>query len=133
MKHLLLILPIAFALFSCGQENKKETLNFPDRLIGVETRYTYSEGNEYAVKFEEDGLSYQYRSGSKPEAWWGKFPYNYMITGNNEHLVSWHEPKKGDYVTLLINFEKELLYGSAIIKGTKVHFQTAEIHETKMP
>jgi phenolic acid decarboxylase len=120
-------------LLACGQTKKSENLNLPERLIGVEMRYTYSEGNEYAVKFEEDGLSYQYRSGRLPERWWGTFEYNHMITENKEHLVSWHEPIKGDYVTLLINFENNLLYGSAIIGLKKVHFQTAEIHEIKLP
>ena len=131
MKNLLLLIPITLLLMACGKNN--DNTSFPDRLIGVEIRYTYSGGNEYAVKFEDDGLRYQYRSGRTPEVWFGPFEYNYMTTESNEHLVSWHEPKKGDYVTLLINFEKNLLYGSAIIGKKKVHFQTGEIHEVKKP
>lgn len=122
-------------VLSCGNNKTEssENLSYPDKLIGVEIRYTYTGGNEYAVKFEEEGVSYQFRSGSKPDKWWGKYPHNHMITTSNEHLVSWHEPKKGDYVTLLINFEKNLLYGSAILGGKKVHFQEATIHEIKKP
>jgi phenolic acid decarboxylase len=133
MKKSTLILTITLLLFGCGQVEKNENINFPEKLVGVVTTYTYSEGNAYAVKFEEGGLSYQYRSGAAPEKWWGQFAYNHMITENNEHFVSWFEPGYGDYVTLLINFEKNIIYGSAIIKGKKVHFQKAKILETTKP
>jgi len=129
------IIPIVISilLFSCNHPKESENIKFPDKLIGVEIQYTYSEGNEYAVKFENDGLSYQYKSGSKPEKWWGKFEYNHIITENHEHFVSWFEPGYGDYVTLLINFENEIIYGSAIIKGKAVHFQKAKIHKIAKP
>lgn len=122
---------ITLLLLACGETKENKNLNLPKRLVGIEIRYTYAKGNEYAVKFEEDGLSYQYRSGKSPDVWWGQFTYIHMMTENNEHLVSLHEPKKGDYVTLLINFETDLLYGSAIIGLKKTHFQRAEFHEIK--
>ena len=129
MKNLIALIIVAFLMLGCGGNNER----FPDKLIGVETLYNYSGGNAYAVKFEADGLSYQFRSGRSPEKWWGKFEYNHMITENNEHFVSWFEPDYGDYVTLLINFETNVIYGSAIIKGEIVHFQKGKIQETKQP
>ncbi len=133
MKKNLFIIALMMLLASCSQPKESENLQFPDKLIGVETHYTYSGGNEYVVKFEEDGLSYQYRSGSAPEQWWGKFQYNHMMTDKNEHFVSWFEPGYGDYVTLLINFEDDLIYGSAIIKGKTVHFQDGTIQSVSKP
>lgn len=56
-----------------------------------------------------------------------------MMTNNNEHFVSWFEPGYGDYVTLLINFEDNTIYGSAIIKGEKIHFQKAELLKVVKP
>ncbi|PZE16531.1 hypothetical protein DNU06_11790 [Putridiphycobacter roseus] len=114
---------------SCSEK----TENFPDKLTDMEILYTYTGGNTYAVKFESDGLSYQFRSGKNPDKWWGKFEYNHLLTRKNEHFVSWFEPGYGDYVTLLINFENKIIYGSAIIKGKIVHFQQGNIQEIKRP
>ena len=101
----------------------------PDNLNGTSIKYRYSKGNGYHVKFEDGTISYQYKTGSKPDKWWGKFKYNHLITEKNEHLVSWHEPEYGDYITLLIDFENKSLYGSGIIASKTVHFQKAEISE----
>lgn len=125
------IIAIIILVASCGRSVENKNLNFPNELIGVETTYKYSGGNKYTVKFEDEGLSYQYRSGKSPEKWWGKFKYNHMLTENNEHLVSWFETDYGDYVTLLLNFESNVLYGSAIIKGKIVHFQKGKIESVK--
>ncbi|NOQ70594.1 MAG: hypothetical protein GQ574_01250 [Crocinitomix sp.] len=124
---------ISLFLISCNSTKENENLKMPEKLLGVILQYTYSEGNEYAVKFEAEGVSYQYRSGRSPEVWFGKFPYNHMITESNEHFVSWHEADKGDYVTLLINFDTNTLYGSAILSAKKVHFQKAEISKITKP
>jgi phenolic acid decarboxylase len=122
---------IAFCLVGC---NNSADLNstMPDKLVGTSLKYSYSGGNGYQLKFEEGTISYQFKSGSKPDKWWGKFKYNHLITENNEHLVSWHEPDYGDYITLLIDFENRSLYGSGIIANKTVHFQQAEISEIKV-
>lgn len=127
MKRALLIIGVALMFISCQSTSNAENLKLPDRLLGVTLNYSYTGGNSYAVKFEKEGLSYQYRTGGSPEKWWGKFKYNHLLTEENEHFVSWFEPGYGDYVTLLINFDKKVLYGSAIIKGKIVHFEKATI------
>jgi hypothetical protein len=132
MKKSILITSLAFLLLACGQVETKSNSSFPERLTNVVMHYTYSGGNGYAVKFEKEGLSYQYRTGSSPETWWGPFTYDHMITEKGEHFISWFEPGYGDYVTLLVNFEDDILYGSAIIKGKKVHFQKAKISKIQM-
>ena len=132
MKKLLFI-PIALVLFACGQEEQKEATTYPDKLIGMELNYTYSGGNEYVNKYTEEGILYQFRTGSAPDKWFGPYPYNYLETTKHEYMISWHEPTRGDYVTLLINFEEKIVYGSAIVGAKKVHFQEAELHYAKMP
>lgn len=131
MKTILYILPLSLLLLACGQEKKKTV--YPDKLIGMELKYTYSGGNEYVNKFGEDGMTYQFRSGSKPDKWWGPNPYNYMLTDNNEHVISWHEQGNGDFVTLLIDLEHNTVIGSALVGGKRVHFQKAELSSVKMP
>ncbi|WP_157454232.1 phenolic acid decarboxylase [Crocinitomix catalasitica] len=131
MKKYLLLLPFTLILLSCGQE--KETIAYPDKLMGMELNYTYSGGNEYVNKYTPEGIYYQYRTGGSPEKWFGPMPYNYKQTTNNEHLISWFEPKRGDYVTLLINFEEKTVFGSAIVGQKRVHFQEAELKYAKLP
>lgn len=103
-------------------------LSLPTRnLNGTDISYIYTNGRSYNVKFEEDGVSYRYLSGSKPEKWWGPFPYQAIQVENDIYYASWFEKGYGDYVTLLINFNNSLLYGSAILSAKDVHFDGAKI------
>jgi len=103
-------------------------LSLPTRnLNGTDITYNYTSGRSYNVKFEEEGISYRYLTGSKPEKWWGPFPYQAFQVDNNIYLASWFEKGYGDYVTLLINFNNRLIYGSAILSGKTVHFHGAKI------
>jgi hypothetical protein len=96
-------------------------------LDGVNITYDYTSGRSYHVKFEKQGISYRYLTGSKPAKWWGPFPYKAFEVQSNLFMTSWFEEGYGDYVTLLINFDNKLLYGSAIISGEEVHFHGAKI------
>mgnify|MGYP000040919071 CR=1 FL=1 len=129
MKTLIYLISLIIVAYSCKSSSNQENIKVPENLEGLEMHYTYSGGNEYAVKFEKDGMSYQFKTGGKPNKWWGKFPYNCMKTENNEYFVSWFEKGYGDYVTLLVNYDQNILYGSAIIRGEIVHFQKAKIEQ----
>jgi hypothetical protein len=120
---LMVILFLALPFSSFSDELKKETRS----LDGVDISYEYTSGRSYHVKFEELGISYRYLTGSKPEKWWGPFPYKAFEVQPNLFFASWFEKDYGDYVSLLINFDNKLLYGSAIISGDEVHFHGAKI------
>ena len=96
-------------------------------LNSTNITYNYTSGRSYKVKFEGQGVSYRYLTGSKPEKWWGPFPYQAFKVEDDVFLASWFEDGYGDYVTLLINFNNNLLYGSAILSGKTVHFHGAKI------
>jgi len=102
-------------------------------LNGTDITYNYTSGRSYNVRFDEKGVSYRYLTGSKPEKWWGPFPYQAFEVEKNIYFASWFETGYGDYVTLLINFNNKLLYGSAILAGNKVHFHGARIVEIHRP
>ena len=107
---------------------KADDLALPTRTLnGSNIIYEYTNGRSYNVKFEEQGISYRYLSGPKPEKWWGPFPYQAFEVGENIYYASWFEQGYDDYVTLLINFNNHLLYGSAILSGNEVHFHGAKI------
>ena len=96
-------------------------------LDGTNITYSYTSGRSYNVKFQKAGISYRFLTGSKPEKWWGPFSYKAFEVENNVYLASWFEEGYGDYVTLLINLNTNLLYGSAILAGKTVHFHGANI------
>jgi phenolic acid decarboxylase len=97
------------------------------QLNGTNITYNYTSGRSYNVKFEQQGISYRYLTGTKPDKWWGPFPYKAFNVGDNVFLASWFEQGYDDYVTLLINFNNNILYGSAILSGKDVHFHGAKI------
>ncbi|PHS29633.1 MAG: hypothetical protein COA95_11515 [Methylophaga sp.] len=124
MKSLVgLILIVAFTTML----NAAELSSLTRALNGTSISYDYTSGRSYNVKFQEEGVSYRYLSGSKPEQWWGPFPYEAFEIEQNVYFASWFEEGYGDYVTLLINFNNNLLYGSAILPGKIVHFHGAKI------
>lgn len=42
-------------------------------LNSTNITYNYTSGHSYNVKFEEQGVTYRYLKGSKPEKLWGLF------------------------------------------------------------
>lgn len=103
-------------------------LALPTRALnGTNITYEYTNGRSYNVKFEEQGVSYRYLSGPRPNKWWGSFPYQAFEVEKNVYYAAWFEEGYGDYVTLLINFNNRLLYGSALLSGKEVHFHGARI------
>ncbi|MEM7468346.1 MAG: hypothetical protein AAF387_15860 [Pseudomonadota bacterium] len=121
---LVLIFGVSFSVSGEGETTRE--------LNSTEITYEYSSGRSYNVKFEDAGVSYRYLSGSKPEVWWGPFPYQAIRVKPQVYFTSWFEKGYGDYVTLLINFEESVLYGSAILRGEEVHFHKARILGTMM-
>jgi len=114
-------------LFITATSNAADLQPLTRKLNGTDITYNYTSGRSYNVKFEEAGVSYRYLTGSKPEKWWGPFPYQAFEVEDNVFMASWFEEGYGDYVTLLINFNNKLLYGSAILSGKSVHFHGANI------
>jgi phenolic acid decarboxylase len=128
MRILLSVLLLTFITVNVGAAE----LSLPTQgLNGTNISYNYTSGRSYNVKFEENGVSYRYLTGSKPKKWWGPFPYQAFEIEKNVYFVSWFEEGYGDYVTLLINFNSKLLYGSAILSGKTIHFHGAKIVKIK--
>ncbi|MFK8046770.1 MAG: hypothetical protein AB8B72_14825 [Crocinitomicaceae bacterium] len=128
MKKLILIFLIPLLI------NCQSKLKVPNRLEGVEMQYKYENGVEFAIRYESEGVFYQYKNGKSPDKWWGPFKYKYLLTDQGEHFLSWFEPGYGDHVTQLINLDDMTLYGSAII-GEKhnVLFHKAKIFRLELP
>lgn len=99
-------------------------------LDGKDITYSYTTGREYNLRFKDGAVSYRYLSGSKPDKWWGPFPYKAFEVDENTFMLAWFERDYGDYVTLLVNFDNRLIYGSALLGGEKVHFHGATLSDS---
>lgn len=121
------IYPILITLFLITTAGAEELVPLTRTLNGVSITYDYTNGRSYGVRFEEAGASYQFLSGSKPDKWWGPFPYQAFEIEKDVFMAAWFEEGYGDYVTLLINFNNNLIYGSAILSGKDVHFHGAKL------
>ena len=125
-----LVLPFILCFFSYAAQGEAVTSLTKD-LDGKAITYVYSGGRSYQIKFAEAGMSYRYLSGSKPEKWWGQFPYKALLTDQGEYFVAWYEEGYGDYITLLINFKTNILYGSGILGDKSLHFEKAKIKKVE--
>ena len=96
-------------------------------LNGTDITYTYTSGRSYQVQFSSSGVQYRYLTGSKPDKWWGPYPYKAFEIEKNVFMASWFEEKLVDHVTLYINLERSTLYGSALLSGKHTHFYGANI------
>jgi hypothetical protein len=127
MKLIFFIISLSINFIITGSLHGEELVKPTRSLNGSDITYEYTSGRSYHVKFEEIGVSYRYLTGSKPGIWWGPFPYKGFEVSSNVFYISWFEKGYGDYVTLLINFNNNLLYGSAILAGKDIHFHGAKI------
>jgi len=124
------LLKLFFLLIVSFQLHATELSKETHKLDGKEITYLYTSGRSYHVKFEPKGVSYQYLTGSAPTKWWGAFPYTAFEVYQNVYMVSWYEKGYGDHVTLLIDFNQKILYGSALIVTKEkniLHFHGAKI------
>lgn len=127
------VIAILSGLFLAAAAQAAELAARTRALDGTDITYAYTSGRSYNVRFEPAGVSYRYLTGSRPDKWWGPFPYQAFEVEKNVYFASWFEQGYGDYVTLLINFNNRLLYGSAILGGEQVHFHGARLLEIRRP
>jgi hypothetical protein len=133
MRRTLVALAVWIGLVATPLAVTAESGETTRELNGTSITYLYSSGRSYNVKFEEVGVSYRYLTGSKPDAWWGPFPYQAMRVSPDVYFLSWFEKGYGDHVTLLVDFSKRIVRGSALIAGDEVHFHGAKLVEAIRP
>lgn len=97
--------------FSHANEGKPEHL-----LDGVSMNYYYQTGWGIHINFYQGVAAYEWIAGPRKGAGAKDIPYKSRKIGPEMYLVNWHEKDKHDFVTLIFNFEQNVMYGSAIVK-----------------
>ena len=99
------------ATFSQAQSNNSEHL-----LDGMSFKYYYQNGSGLSVYFEDGKFNYEWIVGPRKGNKGNDVPYKSRKMGNDLYLVNFHEKHKPDFVTLVFNFEQNVMYSSAILR-----------------
>lgn len=111
MKKLVLLLVIILVgnLYSIAQESKDEHL-----LDGTSMNYYYQNGTAVHVEFNSGQFKYKWIAG--PNAGnEGQHNYRSRKIGDKMYLVNFHEESNSTFVTIVFNFNQNVISTSAII------------------
>lgn len=120
-----------------GPNHVQQYLGAEHLMDGIRFQYFYEDGSDLERAFKEGKVRYQWiigqRKGNKGE----EIPYQSRIIGDNLYMVNWHESKKPDFTSLIIDLKNKALYSTAILHyGTSaemVHFKEASIKSIERP
>ena len=93
----------------------------PEHLLdGIGFNYFYQNGSGIQIAFYNGMVQYEWIAGPRTGNRGEDIPYDSRQLGDDLFLVSWHEPEKPDYLSLVINLENNVIYSSAILRyGTE--------------
>ena len=99
--------------------------------------YFYKTGGGLKIAFYDGKLQYEWISGPRKGNNAKDIPHQSREIGDELYLLNWQEKNKSDFVTLIINLEKNVSYSSAILRyGTSIemiHFKEATIKRVTCP
>ncbi len=121
-------LVLAICLFISLPSLAEVTGELSKDLAGTSLTYHYEGGRKYKVRFTADAMSYL-RFDIPGREWVEGVPYIARKLDNGIYLVNWHRPERVEYVTIVYDFNKRLMYTSALLEGKERHFDTARIVE----
>lgn len=95
-------------------------------LDGTSLVYEYTSGRKYSVEYGKETFSYL-RMDEPGRDWVRGVAYIARKIDTGLYLVNWYRPERVEYVTILIDLNRQVLYTSALLEGTDTHFDLARI------
>lgn len=120
MKKLIMLLFILFASFSTlvAQEKQAEHL-----LDGTSMKYYYQTGMAIHLELYDGKLKYKWITGPRKGKGNQDLAYKSRKIGDKMYVISWLEESHPDYMTLIFNFNENVMYSSGILRfGSKDQF-----------
>lgn len=120
MKKLCCILLILSALGVnlYAEEKKAEHL-----LDGSSMDYFYQTGAGIHLELKDGMLSYEWISGPRKGHGNKDLPYNSRKIGHKMYVINWLEESHPDFMTLIFNFDNNVMYSSGILRfGSEKQF-----------
>ena len=120
MKNFLIstLMVIAFSLTATAQEKQTEHL-----LDGTTTDYYYQTGRAIHLEFYDGKLKYEWIAGPTKGVGAKDLPYQSRKIGDGIYVINWLEEAHPDFITLIFNFQNNVMYSSGILRfGTDKQF-----------
>lgn len=113
MKHNFAVLAV-MALFGnavLAEERPPQHL-----LDGTTTDYYYQNGSGIHIEFYDGKLKYEWITGPRAGNGNQDLAYQSRKIGEKLYVINWLEESHPDFVTLIFNFEQNVMYSSGILR-----------------
>lgn len=88
----------------------------PPLLDGTKVTYVYQSGMGLDVEFYDGMLKYEWISGPRKGKGNKDLPYRSRKIGEQMYVINWLEESHPDFVTLIFNFENNVMYSSGLLR-----------------
>ena len=103
---------------SFSQETNSEHL-----LNGTSMEYYYQNGSGIHLELYDDMLRYKWIAGPRKGKGNKDLPYSSRKIGHRQYVINWLETSHPDFMTLIFNFDNNIMYSSGILRfGSKDQF-----------
>jgi len=125
---------------TCAQELKQQAgdintgpvifnpVDFTDKLDGTTVVYKYTGWNKYKVSFTDGTIAYTMLEGPRKGTGGSCDSYQAREISPGVYMLCWHEPDRQMYITILLDFNKRLVYSSNYLNGGEL----TAFHEGKI-
>ena len=121
MKKLLYTLLIALSVM--GGKTYAEDKKGEQLLDGSSMNYFYQTGAGIHLELQDGMLSYEWISGPRKGHGNKGLPYNSRKIGHKMYVINWLEESHPDFMTLIFNFDNNVMYSSGILRfGSEQQF-----------
>ena len=105
---------------TAGAEEQRQ----PEHLLdGTSMNYYYQTGMAIHLELNDGKLKYEWIAGPRKGKGNKDLPYSSRKIGDKMYVIRWLEESHPDYMTLIFNFDNNVMYSSGILRfGTKDQF-----------
>ncbi len=119
-----MMLLVAFALYLCVGNIVAEEIPLQEYLLdGSSMDYFYQTGMAIHLEIYDGKIKYKWIAGPRKGKGNKDLPYSSRKIGDKMYVIRWLEESHPDYMTLIFNFNNNVMYSSGILRfGTKDQF-----------
>ena len=120
MKKITLIVSILLVFVGTISAQKKQSEHLLD---GTSMKYYYQTGMAIHLELYDGKLKYEWITGPRKGKGNKDLSYSSRKIGDKMYVISWLEESHPDYMTLIFNFNNNVMYSSGILRfGSKNQF-----------
>lgn len=115
---------LIFVIYCCTGIALAEESRQPEHLLdGTSVNYYYQTGMAIHLELYDGKLKYEWIAGPRKGKGNKDLPYSSRKIGDKMYVIRWLEESHPDYMTLIFNFNNNVMYSSGILRfGTKDQF-----------